>query len=87
MVGMINTELLRTFASQPEFELVTVAADLMHAPLSVRASENLHSAIELMLQHQLREVPVTADDGTIVGFLDEADITRAYMAAITPPKP
>ncbi|HEX9296194.1 MAG TPA: chloride channel protein [Polyangiaceae bacterium] len=85
MVGMVNTELLRTFASQPDFEQVTVAADLMQAPLSVSSSENLHVAIDLMLQHQLRELPVTDESGKIVGFLDEADITRAYMkAAITP---
>jgi CIC family chloride channel protein len=84
MVGMIDTELLRTFASQPDFELVTVAADLMQPPLSVPASENLHVAIELMLRHQLRELPVTDVGGKIIGFLDEADITRAYMTAITP---
>ena len=85
MVGMVDTELLRTFASQPDFEFVTVAADLMHAPISVLTSESLHAAIELMLGHQLRELPVVDESGKIVGFLDEADITRAYMSAITPP--
>jgi chloride channel protein, CIC family len=84
MVGMINSELLRTFASQPEFERVTVAADLMQAPLSVPTSENLHAAIDHMLCHNLRELPVTDESGKIVGFLDEADITRAYMSAIKP---
>ena len=86
MAGMINAELLRTFAIQPEFQLVTVAADLMQMPLSVSTSENLHAAIELMLHHKIRELPVTDDFGKIIGFLDEADITRAYMAAITPPE-
>ena len=85
MVGMVDTELLRTFASQPDFEFVTVAADLMQAPLSVSTSESLHAAIDLMLRHQLRELPVVEESGKIVGFLDEADITRAYMSAITPP--
>ncbi|HKQ71286.1 MAG TPA: chloride channel protein [Polyangiaceae bacterium] len=84
MVGMVNAELLRTFASQPEFEFVTVAADLMEAPLSVMATDNLHSAIELMLRNELRELPVLDESGKIVGFLDEADITRAYMAGVTP---
>ena len=63
MLGMVHTELLRTFASQPDFELVTVAADLMQAPLSVPDSENLHVAIELMLRHQLRELPIVDDIG------------------------
>ena len=84
MVGMIQAELLRTFASQPDFELVTVAADLMQAPLSVPLSENLHDAIDQMLRHSLREIPVVDDAGKIIGFLDETDITRAYLAATTP---
>lgn len=86
MVGMVNTELLRTFASQPDFELVTVAADLMQAPLSVPVSESLHVAIELMLRHRLRELPIVDEGGKIVGFLDEADVTRAYLAATTRPE-
>jgi CIC family chloride channel protein len=86
MVGIINSELLRTFASQPDFELVTVAADLMQPALSVPVSENLHVAIELMLRHQLRELPIVDDSGKIVGFLDEADVTRAYLAATTRPE-
>jgi CIC family chloride channel protein len=84
MVGMIQAELLRTFASQPDFELVTVAADLMQPPLSVPMSQNLHDAIDQMLRHSLREIPVVDEAGKIVGFLDEADITRAYLAATTP---
>jgi CIC family chloride channel protein len=84
MVGIVETELLRTFASQPDFELVTVAADLMQAPIFVTVSESVHSAIDLMLRHRLRELPVVDESGKIVGFLDEADVTRAYMGAVTP---
>jgi CIC family chloride channel protein len=84
MVGMIQAELLRTFASQPDFEKVTVAADLMQPPLSVPMSQNLHEAIDQMLRHSLREIPVIDESGKIVGFLDETDITRAYLAATTP---
>jgi CIC family chloride channel protein len=81
MVGMIRAELLRTFASQPDFEHVTVAADLMEPPLSIPESEILHAAIEQMLRHNLREIPIIDESGKIVGFLDEADITRAYLSA------
>ena len=55
----------------------------MQPPLSVLVSESLHVAIELMLRHQLRELPIIDDAGKIVGFLDEADVTRAYLAAST----
>jgi len=84
MVGVIDAALLRTFASQPDFEQVTVAADLMQPPLSVNATQDLHASIELMLRHEVRELPVVDEHGKILGFLDEADITRAYLTAITP---
>jgi chloride channel protein, CIC family len=83
MVGMIHAELLRTFAGQPDFERVTVAADLMEAPLSVPLTQSLHDAIDQMLRHNLREIPVVDESGRIVGFLDERDITSAYLAATT----
>jgi hypothetical protein len=36
-----------------------------------------------MLNEALREVPVTDVTGRIVGFLDEADIRKAYLEATT----
>jgi hypothetical protein len=32
-----------------------------------------------MLERGLREIPVVAGDGRILGFLDEADIAKAYL--------
>jgi CIC family chloride channel protein len=84
MVGVIDAALLRMFATQPDLEQVTVAADLMQPPLSVNATQDLHASIELMLRHEVRELPVVDEHGKILGFLDEADITRAYLTAITP---
>ena len=60
-----------------------VAADLMEPPLIVRRSSDLHAALDLMLRHHLRELVITDDKGKIVGFMDEADITRAYLAELT----
>jgi CIC family chloride channel protein len=81
MVGMINADVVRTLAAERGAELLTLAADLMEPPLSVTAMSSLHDAMDLMLRHRLREIPVTTDDGKIIGFLDESDITRAYMKA------
>jgi chloride channel protein, CIC family len=82
MVGMVNADVVRSLAAERGSELLTLAADLMEPPLSVTASSSLHVAMDLMLRHRLREIPVTTDDGKIVGFLDESDITRAYMRAM-----
>jgi len=51
--------------------------------LSVPLTQSLHDAIDQMLRHNLREIPVTDESGRIVGFLDERDITSAYLAATT----
>jgi CIC family chloride channel protein len=82
MVGIINAEVVRTLAADRDLELVTVAQDIMEPPASVSPVDELHTAIEVMLRNNLRELPVTEAEGRIIGFLDEAEITRAYMAAL-----
>jgi hypothetical protein len=36
-----------------------------------------------MLDRGLREIPVVAADGKILGFLDEADVAKAYLGGTT----
>jgi CIC family chloride channel protein len=77
--GSINADVLRTLTAERELAAVTVAADLMDPPLLVKRSDNLHWAIELMLEHHVRELVITDEHGKIVGFMDESDVTRAYL--------
>jgi CIC family chloride channel protein len=77
--GTIDAGVLRTLTTEHEAAELTVAADLMAPPLLVKQSADLHSAIELMVRHHVRELIVTDDIGKIVGFMDESDITRAYL--------
>jgi CIC family chloride channel protein len=79
MVGMITTDDLRVLAPTPESQPFTVAADVMHPPVTARADDDLRSAAQAMLERGLREIPVVAGDGRILGFLDEADIAKAYL--------
>jgi CIC family chloride channel protein len=81
MVGMIDAGALRALGSLPESQPFTVAADLMQAPVTARATDDLRSAANTMVARGLREIPVVADDGRIVGFLDEADVAKAYLDA------
>jgi CIC family chloride channel protein len=64
--------------THPEFVDVSVADDLMGNPVSVSEGDDLHKALSLLLEGALREVPVVNPEGRIVGFLDEAEITKAY---------
>jgi CIC family chloride channel protein len=81
MVGMITSDVIRVIASDRELEPWTIAADAMQPPVVIGAEDELRSAMEAMLDNNLREVPVTGAEGRIIGFLDEADIRKAYLDA------
>jgi CBS domain-containing protein len=49
--------------------------------MSVRDADDLHDALEIMVSNGVREIPVVDERGQILGFLDEADITRVYLQA------
>ena len=84
LVGIVNGEILRTLAADPEVTALAVVDDLMSPPISVTAEDNLHVALEKLLACGARELLVVDDSGRIVGFLDEADVTRAYHGETAP---
>jgi CIC family chloride channel protein len=81
MVGMITSDVIRVIASDRELEPWTIAADAMQPLVVIGPERDLRSATEAMLDNNLRAVPVTDAEGRIVGFLDEADIRKAYLDA------
>ena len=85
MVGMITADALRIIASERALEDVTIAADLMQPPVTIRPDSDLRTAVELMVTHGLREAPVLDEEGAIVGFVDEAEVAQAYLGATRPP--
>ena len=82
LVGVVSSDVLRTFAAEPALARMTIAHDVMMPPISVRDSDDLHTALEAILKHGMREVLVTNGEGTIVGFINEAEISGAYHAAV-----
>lgn len=81
MVGIVDAGILRTLATERDVDGLAVASDIMQTPISVRDTDDLHDALELMVTHGVREIPVVDERGQILGFLDEADITRVYLQA------
>lgn len=79
--GMITAENLRIAALEQDQLPWMLAADVMQAPVTVRAEADLRAAAQLMLAHELRELLVTDEGGRVTGFLDEADVSRAYLEA------
>lgn len=81
LVGVITAEILRTTAGDPEVSRLALADDMMGAPLSVRNTDDLHNALEIMIANAMRELLVVDEDGRVLGVLDQTEITVAYLAA------
>lgn len=58
-----------------------IAADVMQAPVSVPHTLPLGEVARLLLERDLRAVPVVGEDGRILGLIDEHDVSRAYVTA------
>ncbi|MEB2311635.1 MAG: chloride channel protein [Sorangiineae bacterium] len=86
LVGVVSADVLRALSADPELAALTLADDLMTAPVAARLDDDLHTALEVLLEHGVREVLVTDATGKIVGFLDESEITNAYLGATTRPE-
>ncbi len=79
MIGLIDTAALRRFGADHDIEDIAIAAEVMRAPVFVRPADDLHEAIQRMLESGMRELPVVDEAGQIIGFLDEAEITKVYL--------
>jgi CIC family chloride channel protein len=82
LVGVVSSDVLRVLACDPALAAMTIADDVMMSPISIRETDDLHTALEALLRHGMREVLVTNQEGAIVGFVDEADINRVYHSSV-----
>ncbi len=81
LAGIISSDVLRTMATNPDLGMFALADDMMAAPVTIRDDVDLHTALETMLKYGARELIVLGEDGRILGFLDEAEITQIYHAS------
>jgi len=81
LVGVVTTDILRAAATEPDLANLAVADDMMAAPVFVRDTDDLHAALELMLSQGMRELLVIDAKERVIGVVDEAEITAAYLAA------
>jgi CIC family chloride channel protein len=86
LVGVVTTDILRAAATEPDVTNLAVADDMMAAPVFVREHDDLHKSLELMLAHGMRELLVVDGNDRVIGVVDEAEITAAYLAATTTSK-
>lgn len=79
MIGLITVDDLSLLSSEPKLVLLTNAVDLMRPPFSVHPQDSLRTALEAMVSYGVREVPVTDEEGSLLGLIDEATFAVAYM--------
>jgi CIC family chloride channel protein len=84
--GLITADAVQALRTDDDLHTLANAGDLMQAPVAVQPEDDLRTAAAAMLTSGLKQVPVAAPDGAIIGFLEEVDVTRAYVAAMSRPR-
>jgi CBS-domain-containing membrane protein len=57
--------------------LFTAREIMSHPVITVEQAKSLHDAVQLMLKHNLKRMPVVDEQGKLVGFISRIDIFRA----------
>ena len=78
LVGLLSSDAIRTIVREDSLDRVALAADMMAPPVTIGVDDDLHEALEVLLESGLRELPVVDETGSIVGLLDESDVTKSY---------
>jgi chloride channel protein, CIC family len=84
LVGIITLADLIELARQPHLEGVANAADVMRLPTTLGLDSGVRAAFEAMLSQGVRELPVTDEQGFILGFVDENSVAHAYVTLREP---
>lgn len=83
VVGLVSITTLRDLIDMQDLADLAVTADVMVPAVTVSPTDDLQTALERMLSASLRELPVITAGNTIVGYIDEADITRAWLEELS----
>jgi CBS domain-containing protein len=78
LVGTITDRdiTVRVVAEEKDPKSTTVSEIASQSPITVEPQQDLHEALRLMAQHQVRRLPVVGEDGKLVGIVAQADVAR-----------
>jgi CIC family chloride channel protein len=80
LLGLVTSTSTRELAAADDVSWA-IAADVMGAPASVAERATLGDVARMLVERDLRAIPVLDERGAIVGLIDEHDISRAYLGA------
>jgi CBS domain-containing protein len=67
---------IRVVAEGKDPAATTVREVASSDPVTIEPEQSLEEALRLMAQHQIRRLPVVAEDGRLVGVVAQADVAR-----------
>jgi CBS domain-containing protein len=85
LVGMLTDRdiVVRGIAESKDVSSATAGEIASRDVVSVDPQQSLDEALRLMGEHQIRRLPVTEEDGRLVGIVAQADIAREGKDALT----
>lgn len=82
LIGIVTDRdlALRVVGQGRETKSTMVREVMTPNPLTCRPSDDLDTALQIMAQQQVRQVPIVDNDGKVVGII--ADVHQKYAAAL-----
>lgn len=83
LVGLVSAASVGLLSPDNPVHAEASATDVMQPPAALDPDDDLRKAAELILNSGFRQLPVIGADQKIVGFLEESEVTRAYLSLST----
>ncbi len=80
LVGLVSASSVGLLSQDNPVHAEASATDVMQPPASLDPNDDLRKAAELILNSGFRQLPVVGADQKIAGFLEESEVTRAYLS-------
>jgi CIC family chloride channel protein len=84
VLGIVTDEELGILRAAPELMPVATASDLMRPPVTICDEDTVVLAMERMLAHALKSLPVVDRTGRLVGLVDDVAILAAPARPLEP---
>jgi CIC family chloride channel protein len=79
LIGLVKADSIGLLSPDKDVHREASASDLMQPPASLSPDDDLRRGAEIILRSGFRQLPVVGTDETILGFIEESEVTRAYL--------
>ncbi len=87
LLGIVTRDDLELVAGAPELEPLVNAADVMRPPVALGEHDELHAALDTMIEHGVRWLPVVDDEVRVLGGVDDTSIAQLLLERHRPRAP